>query len=329
MKEHRVCSVVSSTGSHLPEKIVLNEQLVQFPATSLPRIAEKTGVLSRRHSSEEQCTSDLGVEAARVCLDKIGFPAEEVQGIILSTSSPDRIQPATATRVQHELGAHRAFAFDINSVCSGGVFGLSIADSLIKSGKYENLLFVAAEMYSKILNKQDFSTYPYFGDGAGAVLLTAGNSNRGVLHSCLRTDGSGCDTVCVPAGGTMQPFDRMTNPKSAYFKMKGKTVFEFAVSKGSEVIFELAGESCIKVKEIDHFITHQANINIVHGIAERIGMPVEKFIVNLDRYGNTASASVLIALDEAISSGTVHEGDLVAMVAFGGGLSWGGNLIRV
>lgn len=321
-------SIIYSTGSYLPENVVLNEHLTQFPESALSRIAEKTGVLSRRHADESQCTSDLGLEAARACLDKIGFPAGDVQGIVLSTSSPDRIQPATATRVQHALGAHRAFAFDINSVCSGGVYGLSVADALIKSGTHDNILVIAAEMYSRILNKTDFSTYPYFGDGAGAVLLRAGNSNRGVLHSRLATDGSGCDIVCVPAGGTMQPFEKMTNSRSAYFRMNGRSVFEFAVSRGAEVVGQLAEEASIRVDQIDLVITHQANINIIHAISERVGLPTDKFIVNLDRYGNTASASVLIGLDEAISSGRLREGQLAALVAFGGGLSWGGNLIR-
>ncbi len=322
-------SIIFSTGSYVPEKVVFNEELTHFPASSLPLIAQKTGVKSRRHSSENQCTSDLALEAARACLAKVDFPVENIQGIILSTSSPDRIQPATATRVQHELGARNAFALDINSVCSGAVFGISLSDSLIKCGKYENILFIAAEMYSKILNKQDFSTYPYFGDGSGALLLTAADTDRGVMHSRLNTDGSGRDAICVPGGGTMMPFDKIVNPRMAYFRMIGKTVYNFAVEKGTETILQITAEAGVKIEDVDHFICHQANINILDEIAERIGCPREKFIMNLDRHGNTASASVLIALDEALDSKRIREGDLVALVAFGGGLSWGGNLIRM
>jgi 3-oxoacyl-[acyl-carrier-protein] synthase III len=325
----KITSTIVSTGSYLPEKVVLNEHLTQFPESALSRIAEKTGVLARRHADESQCTSDLGLQAARACLDRIGFPAADVQGIVLSTSSPDRLQPATATRVQHALGAHGAFAFDINSVCSGGVYGISVADSFIKSGQYDNILLICAEMYSKILNKMDFSTHPYFGDGAGAVLLRAGHSDSGVIYSRLRTDGGGCDIVCVPAGGTMQPFAKMTNPRCAYFTMNGRSVFEFAVTKGAEVLRQLAEDAGMAVDQLDLVVTHQANINIIKGIAERVGLPIDKFVVNLDRYGNTASASVLIGLDEAISSGQVRRGNLVAVVAFGGGLSWGANLIRI
>lgn len=322
-------SVLLSTGSYLPEKIVFNEDLAQFPKESLKLIEQKTGVLARRVASEDQCTSDLAANAARICLEKAAFSVKDVEGIIVSTSSPDRIQPATATRVQNLLGAQSAFAFDINSVCSGTVFGISLADSLIKSGKYETILFIAAEMYSRILNKKDFSTFPYFGDGSGAILFKAGDSNRGVLHSCLKTDGSGSEAICVPGGGTMLPFERMNHPAEAFFKMSGRTVFEFAVCRGSEIILGLVQEAGIGIDEVKAFICHQANINIIKKIASDIKVSPDRFYVNLDRYGNTASASVAIALDEALSEGMIATGDLAVTVAFGGGLSWGANLIRV
>ncbi len=323
-------AVILSTGRYLPQAAIQNEELTHFPATSLNLIAQKTGVRARRHAAAQECTSDLAFEAARVCLERAQVSPERVEGIIVSTSSPDRMQPATATRVQHRLGARDAFAFDINSVCSGSTYGICLADSLIKAGTFENILFVAAEVYSKILNKKDFSTYPYFGDGAGAILFGAEPRNgRGVLHSRLKTDGSGCDVICVPAGGTMLPFERMTDPSMAFFRMRGKVVFEFALEQGARIIAQVAEEAGVSVRDIDCFLSHQANINIIHGIAEKIGVSPEKFFVNLDRYGNTASASVLIALDEAVSGGVVSSGDLVLTVAFGGGLSWGANLIRI
>ncbi len=322
-------SVIFATGSYLPETIVSNEMLTRFPPSSLRLIVEKTGILSRRIAPEEACTSDLAVLAARRCLQKIDFPPAQLQGIMLSTSSPDSMQPATAARVQHKLGAVNAFAFDINSVCSGSTFGICMADALIKSGKFNNILFIASEMYSKILNKHDFSTYPLFGDGAGAILFRAADSDRGVRHSCLMTDGSKSDAVCVPAGGTMLPFERLKGARMAYFKMNGPAVFEFATSRGTEIIIRLLKEAHLPLEDVDWFITHQANINIVKTIAARLGVRQEKFIVNLDRYANTASASVLVALDEAISANVIREGDLVVTCAFGGGLSWGANLIRI
>ena len=319
-----------STGSFLPGKVIANENLSQFSPEARKLIAEKTGVQTRRHAVETECTSDLAIAAARKCLQKIEFPPENLQGIVLSTSSPDRLLPATATRVQHELGARSAFAFDINSVCSGSSFGIAVVDALIRSETCKSILLVASEMYSKILNRKDFTTYPFFGDGAGAILFQAeSGSSRGILHSCLATDGSRNDIICVPGGGTMLPFEKMPGPRSAYFRMRGEEVFAFSMDRGPQIILRLLEETGVTKEEIKCFICHQANINILHGIAGLLGIPKEKFIVNLDRYGNTASASVLIALDEAINEGRLVQGDLAVIATFGGGLSWGANLIRL
>lgn len=323
-------AVVFATGRYLPEKIIHNQEMIQFSEEARQLIGDKTGVFSRRVALESECTSDLAVRAALNCLGKNAFSPEQLDGIILSTSSPDRMQPATAARVQYMIGARRSFAFDLNAVCAGSVFGIAMADALIRTEKYQSILCIAAEMYSKILNKNDYSTYPFFGDGAGAILLQAENtSSRGVLHSCLRTDGSGSDTICVPAGGTMMPYQRMTSEKSVYFRMKGVDVFAFAVEKSSEIILQLIREAGILIPDIKCFICHQANVNIIRRIAGIIGVSEELFFLNLDRYGNTASASVPIALDEALADGVIVPGDLVVTVAFGGGLSWGANLIRI
>lgn len=318
---------IVSTGSYLPEKIVYNEDLTQFPQNFLHIISEKTGVNERRHAAEDQCTSDLAIEAAKICLKKINFKPKDVECIIVSTSSPDRVQPATATRVQHKLGASKAFAFDINSVCSGSVYGLFLADSMIRSKSCNNVLFIAAEVYSKITNKMDFSTYPYFGDGSGAVLLCSDNY-PGIIKSILATDGSGSNTVCIPGGGTMKPHDR-AKKNETYFKMNGKKVYDFAVSKGTEIIKELINKSKIDKDDVNQFVCHQANINIINSIAKNLGVPKEKFFVNLNKYGNTASASVVIALDEVFQKKLTKKDDLVMTIGFGGGLSWGANLIRV
>jgi 3-oxoacyl-[acyl-carrier-protein] synthase-3 len=323
-------AVISATGRYLPDKAIRNQDMIQFSEEARRLIGQKTGVFSRRVAAESECTSDLAVRAAVNCLGKIAFSPEQIDGIILSTSSPDRMQPATAARVQYMIGASKSFALDINSVCSGSVFGIAMADALIRAEKYQNVLFIAAEMYSKILNKDDFSTYPFFGDGAGAILFQADNaSSRGVLHSCLRTDGSGSDTICVPGGGTMMPYIKMTNEKSAYFRMKGIDVFTFAVEKSAEIIMQLTREAGVPISDVKCFICHQANVNIIQKIAGIVGVSEELFFLNLDRYGNTASASVPIALDEALTDGVIAPGDLVVTVAFGGGLSWGANLIRI
>ncbi|MFA5182623.1 MAG: ketoacyl-ACP synthase III [Syntrophales bacterium] len=323
-------AVIVSTGSYLPETVVPNEELTQFSREAQSLIGKKTGVLARRHAGENQCTSDLALEAARTCLGNIRFLPENIEGIILSTSSPDRIQPATATRLQHLLGAKRSFAFDINSVCSGSVYGIHLADALVKSGQYDNILFVAAEVYSRFLNKKDFSTFPYFGDGAGAVLLQSSeDSSRGVLYSSLATDGSRSETITIPGGGAMLPYEKITNPRLAYFRMKGEDVFAFTLDKGPGIIRQVVSAAGMNLEDVKCFICHQANINILHGIAAALGVPSERFYVNLNRYGNTASASVLIALAEAREEGVIGEGDLVVTAAFGGGLSWGANIIRL
>jgi 3-oxoacyl-[acyl-carrier-protein] synthase-3 len=322
-------AVIEATGSYIPEHTVHNEDLEQFPDLAKMLISQKTGVFCRRHAEYSQCTSDLALEAARRCLDRINFPANEVEAIVLSTSSPDRIQPATATRLQYLLGAGNAFAFDINSVCSGSTYGIALSNAIIRSGTCRNVLFTAAEAYSKILNPKDFSTYPYFGDGAGAILFQADDAKHGVLQSILKTDGGGNNIICVPAGGTMQPFDRITDTKATYFHMKGRDVYNFAVSKGTESITQLLDHAGLTADSVKCFICHQANINIILQIADNLQVDTDKFYINLFRYGNTASASVLIALDEALVRGTIVPGDLVVTAAFGGGLSWGANLIRI
>jgi 3-oxoacyl-[acyl-carrier-protein] synthase III len=322
-------STIRSTGRYLPGRFVHNDDLPEFPASSRHLISQKTGVFCRRQAGEQECTSDLAYQAAQACLNKIGFAPSRIEGIVVSTSSPDRMQPATATRVQHLLGATQSFAFAINSVCSGSTYGIAMADALIKAGQCRNVLFIAAEVYSKILNKKDFSTYPYFGDGTGAIFFHEADSGAGVLHSCLKTDGSGADTVCVPAGGSMMPFDRLTHPALVYFKMKGRAVFDFAVRRGVEIIRQLLDETRTAVDRIRCFICHQANIHIILKIAETLNVPAERFYINIFRYGNTASASVPIALDEAFEKQVISKGDLAVTVAFGGGLSWGANLIQI
>jgi 3-oxoacyl-[acyl-carrier-protein] synthase-3 len=323
-------ATVKATGSYVPDQTVHNEALDQFSNAARLLISQKTGVFCRHHAESGQCTSDLALEAARRCLEQAGVAQDQVEAIMLSTSSPDRLQPATATRLQHLLGATNAFAFDINSVCSGSTYGIALAHSLIQSGMCSNVLFIAAEVYSKILNPKDFSTFPYFGDGAGAILFQADAAPRkGVLESLLGTDGSGCDTICVPGGGTMLPFGRMVDTKSAYFQMKGREVFQFAVEKGAQVISSLLEKAGIDADQVTCFICHQANVNIVLKIAETLCVNDDKFFMNMFRHGNTASASVLIALDEAIARNIICPGDIIVTAAFGGGLSWGANLIQL
>ena len=321
-------SSIISTGRYLPEREVKNEELKQFPPNSIGLIGQKTGILTRRHAAPGQFTSDMAFLSAKTCLGKVNCDPGSLDAVIVATSSPDRIQPATAARVQDLLGASNAFAFDVNSVCSGGLYALAIADSLITAGKCRNVLVIASELYSRFLNPSDFSTYPYFGDGAGSILVGANNGKHEIIDTMLRTDGTGFDLIHIPAGGSMLPAHAVTNQKDWYFTMTGKEVFAFAVKRAPEIIKAILDRNNIGQSQVSAVIAHQANMNIIREISSLSGIPLERFFVNLDRYGNTAGASVHIALDEYLeTAGTGAEGYIV-LCAFGGGLSWGAAIIK-
>ena len=325
-----VTTAILATGAYLPERVVPNEALTQFPAATLPMIAEKTGIAARRYAAPDQFTSDLGANAARQCLERAGVPAESVDAILLATSSPDRVQPATATRVQDLIGARNAYAFDVNSVCSGALFALNMADALVRSGGAERVLVIASELYSRtLLNPRDFSTCAVLGDGAGALLVGPGEAGRGILGSRLHSDGSGADLIQVPAGGTMLPYSKMERPQDQYFLMRGRDVMDFAGTRGVAVVEEVLSACGVDRADVAFVVPHQANITVLQGIAETLGIPFSKFAVTLDRYGNTAAASVLIAFDDLMTSGRAKPGDLIVLVAFGGGLSWAATLVRL
>lgn len=305
---------------YLPEKIVTNQDLIQFPEKYRNMIAEKAGIYERRYVTEE-CTSDIAQNAVNKLLEKVDVDKAEIDALICATSSPDRIQPATATRIQNLCGLQNAFAFDINSVCSSGIYALRLAASLVNDG-LKNVVVVASEVYSKILNPMDITTFPYFGDGAGAALI----SDKGkyeLVDFDLHTDGNGDDVIQIPAGGTMLPIEKVINNRDLYFTMKGKKVYDFACTRGSEVLLELFDK--YKVSP-DRVIPHQANINIIKKIAETTNVDYDNFFINLNKYANTAAASILIGLSESLEQ---HPQDKnIFIVTFGGGLSWGASYLR-
>ncbi len=325
-------SQVVATGSYLPGRVVRNEDLKQFPPSAIPLIASKTGVLERRYAAEDECTSDLAVEAARRCLRRAGASASDLDGIILATSSPDQPMPATCGVVQAKLEAWGAFAVDVNAVCSGAIYGLQMADAMIRAGQARRLLVIAAELYTRFLNPTDFSTYPYFGDGAGAVLLEGAEEPKFpyILGGSLHADGRGADLIKIPAGGSRLPYARMNDQRQQYFQMNGRAVFDFAVTRGAEVIEELCRENSVPKDQLRHLVLHQANTNVLNTIAQSTGLPMDRFVINLERYGNTAGASPLIAFDE-LTHGSPADGlqGYTLIVAFGGGLTWGGILIAL
>ena len=320
---------IISTGSYLPCNLIKNEDFTQFPATALPLIGEKTGILSRYRCSPDESTSTLAIQAAGKCLEKIGFPGDAVDAVVLATSTPDRLIPATATRVANAVGAKKAFAFDVNSVCSGSVFLLEIARGLISAGTAKNVLVVAADTYSKFLNPTDFANFPYFGDGAGAALISSDREGKELLAGVLHSDGSGYETISIKAGGSEIPAASVVNKGDCYFKMNGREVYAFATTKGAEVIEELLLKHSIDRNDVASFVLHQANINILKSISQSLGVEVDRFFSNLQRLGNTAGASVLIALDEYLGCGAEKDGNYVVRASFGGGLSWGASAIKL
>lgn len=307
---------IAGTAMYLPEQVVRNEDMVQFPARFRNTIADKAGIFARRHVAPGQVTSDLGAEAVQRLLEATGIQPGQVEALICATSSPDRLIPATATRIQEKTGLVNAFAFDVNSACSGGVYALRMAAALVADG-VKHVVVVAAEAYSRLMNPKDITTYTYFGDGAAAALVTPDGPWE-IKGFHLGSDGSKADSAQAPAGGTLLPGACVTKVEDFYLAMKGKDIFDFAVERGPETIEALKR----RFGEPDRFICHQANRSIIEEIANRTNEPKERFFLNLDKYGNTAGASTLIALHESLLQHS--EDKSILMVSFGAGLSWGG-----
>jgi 3-oxoacyl-[acyl-carrier-protein] synthase III len=322
-------SVVLGTGGHVPARVISNSYFDYLVEDAEAWIHSRTGIRERRFAEEGESTSDLSTRAALLALESAGLDPRELDCIIVATSTPDMILPATACMVQKNIGAENAFAFDMNAVCSSFIYGMEIADNLIRSGKYRKVLLIGADTYSKILDFDDKGSAPLFGDGAAAVILGAGNSEKGILQSVMKSDGKGWDLIQVPSSGSRKPVSAQSIAlKENTFKMAGKSVFIFATDVIPRIIADLSERGGVKPEEIDHIIPHQANVRIIDHISKKTGIAKEKFLLNLDRYGNTAAASVGLVLDENLRNGVIKPGELVLMMGFGGGLSWGGVLIR-
>lgn len=323
-------SHIIGSGAGLPERVVGNDFFSYLIDDAEEWIASRTGIRERRFASESESTSDLAVRAARAALSNAGIKAEELDCIVVGTSTPDMILPATACMVQKEIGAKDAFAFDLNSVCGSFVFAMDTADSFIRSGKATTALVIGADTYSKILNFDDKTTCPLFGDGAAAVILRGqDNSQQGILQTFIRTDGNGWPLIQVPSSGSRKPVTAESiAAKENTFYMAGKPVYVFATSAIPELIQTVCSKAGIQPADLDWLIPHQANLRIIDAVSKKHAIPKEKFLVNLQKYGNTAAASVGLALNEFLQDGTIKPGHLVLVMGFGGGLSWGGLLIR-
>jgi len=320
---------ILGTGGFVPARVVPNAHFNYLVDDADQWIHSRTGIRERRFASAEEATSDLATNAALLALENGDVDPLEIDCIIVSTSTPDMILPATACMVQKNIGADKAFAFDMNAVCSSFIYGMEVADNLIRSGKYRKVLLIGADTYSKILDFDDKGSAPLFGDGAGAVILGAGLSGKGILQSVMHSDGNGWELIQVPSSGSRKPVTAESiAAKENTFKMAGKSVFTFATDVIPRIISDLAERGGVRHEDIDHIIPHQANVRIIDFISKKTGIPKEKFLLNLDRYGNTAAASVGLALDENRRNGVIKSGELVLMMGFGGGLSWGGVLLK-
>lgn len=328
MRTHR-SSKIAGLGRYVPQRVVTNAELERLVDTTDEWITVRTGIKERRVAAPEEATSDLAVHAAREALEQAGVHPSELDLVLVGTASPDMIFPATACLVQERLGAKRAGAADVSAACSSFVYGLALAHAQVVAGLAERVLVIGSDTLSRITNWKDRSTCVLFGDSAGAAVVVPSDGQRGILSFWLGADGGGGPLLTLPAGGSRLPASYETVERGQhYIHMNGREVFKFASRIIPRAIEEVCERAGVSVAEVDLFVPHQANVRIIQSAAERLGQPMEKFYVNVERYGNTSSASVPVALYEAVAEGRVRDGDLVALVAFGGGLTWASCLLR-
>jgi 3-oxoacyl-[acyl-carrier-protein] synthase III len=314
-------SVVSGTGSALPKRMVTNEELAATVDTSDEWIVERTGIRARYIASDGETTGTLATEAARRALEAAGVEATEIDLIVLATATPDQTFPSTATKVQAALGIADCIAFDVHAVCTGFLYALSVADSMLRSGNARRALVIGAETFSRILDWEDRGTCVLFGDGAGALVLTAEETESGILATKLHADGRHNDLLFVDGGPS-------TTGTVGKLRMKGREVFRHAVVNLAAVMNEVLADAGLSAEAVDWVVPHQANARILDATAKKLGLPAEKIVVTVDRHANTSAASVPLAFDTAIRDGRIKRGDLVVLEAMGGGFTWGAAALR-
>ena len=315
-------AVIRGVGSYLPDHVMTNEEMSKLVETSDSWIQERTGICERRIAAEGQFTSDLGYEAALAALDHAGLTADDIDLIVVATSTPDLTFPATATIIQEKLGMHHGAAFDIQAVCSGFIYGMHVTNALLTSGGAKRALLIGTETFSRILDWTDRGTCVLFGDGAGAVVLEATEDDEGgVLKTFVRSDGAHRDMLYVDGG----PSRTQT---VGHLRMLGNQVFKHAVTDIAQVISDCAEQAGVSVSDIDWFVPHQANQRILTAVARRLKLKPEQVVSTVAQHANTSAASVPLAMDVAIKDGRIKKGDLVMLEAFGGGFTWGAALFR-
>jgi 3-oxoacyl-[acyl-carrier-protein] synthase-3 len=327
-KARRTVSIIG-TGSYVPEKILTNEDLSRLVDTSDEWITTRTGIKERRIAAKDEHTSDMAAKAALKALEQAKISPADVDLILVATATPDMLFPATACFVQKKIGATKAACLDISAACAGFLFGIEIAQQFITSHTYDTVLVIGAEKLTSITNWTDRNTCVLFGDGAGAAILRHRGGSHGVISSHIGSDGEYSDILFMPGGGSRCPITRENVDLNLQtIHMMGKEVYKQAVTAMLSAAHKALEQAGLAIADISCVIPHQANVRIIEAIADRLGIPLDKFYVNLDRYGNTSAAAVAIALDEANRSGRIKSGDYVLMVVFGGGLTWASTVIE-
>lgn len=323
-------AVIAGTGSYVPAKTLTNEDFTRIVDTSDEWITSRTGIKVRHIAGDHETTAMLAAEAARIALADAGMEPTEIDLIIVATITPEMVFPSTACFVQHMLGAHNAWAFDLCAACSGFVYGLATAREFLVSGRYKSALVIGAETLSKITDYEDRNSCVLFGDGAGAVVVRGSQDGPlGVVYSSSSSDGGGWTSLNCQAYGSRHPASRpLDDPKKIFMTIKGREVYQLAVRRIVEMVHECLERCRLNIDDINMFIPHQMNARIIESVAKRINLKPERVFINIDKYGNTSAASIPIALDECRKQGRIKSGDIVLIVAFGAGLTWGANLIQ-
>ncbi|AIQ18067.1 3-oxoacyl-ACP synthase [Paenibacillus sp. FSL H7-0357] len=328
MKQLRPVGIIG-TGKYVPEKILTNSDLEKIVETNDEWIVSRTGIRERHIAAPHEATSDLAYEAALKALESAGMKAEDLDLIIIATVTPDSSFPSTACILQDKLGAKGAAAFDLSAACSGFVYSLATATGFIQNGMYNNALIIGADTLSRITDYTDRNTCVLFGDGAGAVILGEVPEGRGFQSFDLGAEGSGGSLLKMEAGGSRMPASQQTiDDKKHFIYMNGREVFKFAVRVMGTATERVLTKAGLTKEDIDLFVPHQANIRIIQSAMQRLDLPEEKCVINVDRYANTSAASIPLALVEAAEEGRMKEGDTVLMVGFGGGLTWGASVLK-
>jgi len=320
---------IDGLGVYLPAAVVTNHDFETRLETSDQWIVERTGIRERRWASADETVATMARGAAEQAMSRAGITAQQLDAIIVATATPDRLLPSTACYLQALLGADRAAAFDLSAACSGFIYGLTVAEGMISAGQAAHVLVVGGEKLTNITDMTDRATAILFGDGVGAVVVSKARGNRGILSTFIKSDGRLAPLLNIPGGGVIDPIsEKVVRERSHYMKMAGREVFKHAVLTMAEACDEALRRAGIEAKDIDLLVPHQANIRIIDATARHAGIPEEKVVVTVDRYGNTSAASIPMALADAEQSGRLTPGKVVLLVAFGAGFTWGSAVIR-